>query len=390
MQRCKKTLFIITLFFCFNGFAQPADNCRIRISLLTCGPGGDLYSIWGHTGVRVIDSNRQADVVFNYGTFNDRDPLFYIKFTRGIMIYSVAPYAFGDFMEEYQIDGRSVTEQVLNLSCAEKTRLSQALWTNVQEENKDYPYHFYADNCTTRARDILLRNIDSTQISFKDIRPQPGTSTYRQLIHSYMNSSTQAWNRLAIDVLLGNHLDEVMNNRQAMFLPDYLMKGLDSASLRQQPLVSQTKLLLPNRQADEGSWFTPVTLFAFLLLLRLALFFLNSATAARAATVFDSIFLLITGFFGLLMLVLWLARVDLVCRNNYNLLWALPSHAVVAFMVQKQQQWLKYYWMITAAINGLLLFCWRWLPQEMNNSLLLVLALLLCISIIRYRKIKKP
>jgi hypothetical protein len=390
MQRYKKGLLIACLFLFSRGLAQSMDTCRIRVSLLTCGPGGDLYSIWGHTGVRVIDSSRQEDVVFNYGTFNNRDPLFYIKFTRGIMIYSVAPYAFSDFMEEYRIDKRSVTEQELQLGCAQKTRLAQALWTNVQEENKDYPYHFYADNCTTRARDILLNNIDSGSIHFKNIRPQPGKSTYRQLIHSYMNSSTQSWNRLAIDVLLGNHLDEAMNNRQAMFLPDYLMKGLDSASIQQQPLVTQTNLLLPNRQTDDGSWFTPVTLFAFLLLLRTGLFFFSSSAAAKAALVFDSLFLLVTGFFGLLMLVLWLVRVDMVCRNNYNLLWALPTHAVVAFMVARQKLWLKYYWIVTAALSALLLAGWRWLPQEMNNSLLLVLALLLCISITRYRKFNRP
>src|ERR1700750_2334645 len=65
------------LYFSFTSFGQ-ADTCHLRISLLTCGPGEDLYSIWGHTGIRFIDSARQADVVFNYGAFDDSDPLFYV------------------------------------------------------------------------------------------------------------------------------------------------------------------------------------------------------------------------------------------------------------------------------------------------------------------------
>ena len=216
-------LFIICHLFFFAGAQH--DSARLRISLLTCGPGQDLYSIWGHTGIRVIDSVHKSDVVFNYGTFDDSDPLFYVKFTRGIMLYSVSASSFADFMEEYKYFNRSVTEQVLNLDDDVKTKLKKALEINTEEQNKYYPYHFYADNCTTRARDMLINHIRPA-LQFKNIRPQPGTTTYRQLIHSYMNSNTQAWNRFGIDVLLGNHLDEPMDNKQAMFLPEYLLKGL--------------------------------------------------------------------------------------------------------------------------------------------------------------------
>ena len=304
------------------------------------------------------------------------------------MLYSVAPYAFSDFMTEYQEGGRSVTEQVLQLSCAEKIQLTAALWKNTEKENRDYPYHFYADNCTTRARDMLMNHMD-TGVQYKNIRPQPATSTYRQLIHSYMNSSSQAWNRFAIDVLLGNHLDETMTNKQAMFLPDYLMKGFDSATIRQRPLVSQTNILLPDARQKNSSFFTPAVLFALLLVLMLALTFVQNKTAQKTALVLDSLLFLLTGLLGILMAVLWLARVDLVCRNNYNLLWALPTHTVIAFVVNKQKTWIKYYWLLTAVINTLLLLSWKWLPQDMNSSLLLLVLLLLFRTVVRWQNIKK-
>jgi len=380
----------ILIIICLAVVLQPAqaqyDSCHLRISLLTCGPGQDLYSIWGHTGIRCIDTAKQADVVFNYGTFDDSDPLFYIKFTRGIMMYAVAPYAFQDFMEEYKVENRSVTEQVLQLSCAEKIKLVNALWKNTEKENRFYPYHFYADNCTTRARDVLINNID-TGIQFKDIRPLP-TSTYRQLIHGYMNSSSQAWNRFGIDVLLGNHLDEAMNNKQTMFLPDYLMKGFDSALLRRHSLVSETNLLLPSGQKDNTTFFTPVFLFSMVLVVMIVLSFLRTKTAAGILTALDSLFFLLTGLLGLLMLVLWIARVDNVCRNNYNLLWALPTHTVIAFVVNRQKKWIKYYFLFTALLSILLLLTWKWIPQELNNSILLIVVILLFRSIMRYRKIK--
>ena len=383
----KKLLALLFIFhLSFTSFSQ-ADTCHLRISLLTCGPGQDLYSIWGHTGVRVIDSVRQGDIVFNYGTFDDSDPLFYIKFTRGIMMYSVSAYSFRNFMEEYNYFHRSVTEQVLQLDCAQKQQLVQALWNNTKEENKFYPYHFYADNCTTRARDIILNNI-GTGVQFKDIRPQPGISTYRQLIHSFMNSSGQAWNRFSIDVLLGNHLDEVMDNRQSMFLPDFLLKAFDSASLGTQSLVSEKKILLQDGQPDDTTFFTPVFLFSLVLVIMVALSFAKNKTAIKTLAVLDSLFFLLTGLLGLLMLVLWLARVDTVCRNNYNLLWALPTHIIIAFVITRQKKWIKSYWLITAILSVLVLAAWKWLPQEMNNSILLIVAIILFRSVMRYRQIK--
>ena len=66
-------------------FAQ--DSSHIKISLLTCTPGAELYSAFGHTAIRITDSTSLTDYVFNYGTFNFEDPGFYTKFIRGKLLY---------------------------------------------------------------------------------------------------------------------------------------------------------------------------------------------------------------------------------------------------------------------------------------------------------------
>src|SRR5882757_9659195 len=145
---------VAVLFFlrCITGFAQAnTDSCTMEISLLTCAPGADLYSIFGHTAIRVRDDRRGMDIVYNYGTFDDTDPLFYIKFSRGIMRYSLSADTFENFLPEYQLEHRAIFAQVLNLDCAEKKQLYEALRTNTLEENRLYDYHFHTDNCTTRA-----------------------------------------------------------------------------------------------------------------------------------------------------------------------------------------------------------------------------------------------
>src|SRR5450755_174118 len=114
----RRAIFLLLFFYSFTAKAQ--DSCTMQISLLTCAPGADLYSLFGHTAIRIRDSSRGMDIVYNYGTFDDSDPLFYVHFTRGIMLYSVSAEPLDTFMMEYEYEHRAVVAQVLNLTCAEK------------------------------------------------------------------------------------------------------------------------------------------------------------------------------------------------------------------------------------------------------------------------------
>jgi hypothetical protein len=225
----KKLLFYFSLFtFHFSSFAQ--DSCGIRISLLTCTPGTELYSTFGHSALRIVDSNNNTDLVFNYGTFNYDDPDFYTKFIKGKLPYYVDTSSMEVFMYEYEFFKRGVTEQVINISCDEKQKLLSALYENIKIENREYRYDFNYDNCTTRLRDILEKAAGK-QLESKNILPKPGT-TFRNLIHVYLDRGGQQWSKLGIDMLLGNPMDKKVTNREAMFLPDYLLMAFDSSKLQ--------------------------------------------------------------------------------------------------------------------------------------------------------------
>lgn len=62
------------------------------------------------------------DVAFNYGTFDNSDPYFYLKFTRGIMQYALSVDNYNVFLQEYKQDHRSVIEQKLMLNGEQKER----------------------------------------------------------------------------------------------------------------------------------------------------------------------------------------------------------------------------------------------------------------------------
>src|SRR5690606_9046113 len=119
--------------------AQP-DSCALRLRLITCGPGEDLYALFGHSALRVVDSVRNLDMVFNYGTFDFDEPGFYLRFMRGDLRYYVSIGHYRDFLFTYQMEGRSVMEQVLQLSCADRNRIYAFLQFNAREENKYYAY----------------------------------------------------------------------------------------------------------------------------------------------------------------------------------------------------------------------------------------------------------
>src|SRR3954453_17973897 len=107
--------FRLALVFClFNilfvaAQAQDSSSCHVRVSLLTCASGQELYSTFGHTAIRITDSVRRTDIVYNYGTFDFDDPAFYTKFVRGKLDYFLSVASFPDFMYEYEEEQRSVT-----------------------------------------------------------------------------------------------------------------------------------------------------------------------------------------------------------------------------------------------------------------------------------------
>ncbi|HVY73417.1 MAG TPA: DUF4105 domain-containing protein [Puia sp.] len=378
---------LISFAFCLlmlPGFSQGnTDSCTLEISLLTCSPGTELYSLFGHTAIRVRDDRRGMDVVYNYGTFDDSDPLFYFHFTRGIMVYSLSASTFQDFMVEYEYEHRGVIEQMLNLSCAQKKNLYEALRENTTEQNRFYNYHFYADNCTTRAGKIIVANSDSFR--FANILPD-SNPTYRKLIHAYLERQQQWWSEFGIDLLLGANLDKKPSNEQVIyFLPDYLMTGMDHAQNALGPVVAKKRVILQQRdQSQNTEWFTPIFLFGVLLVCCGLLSLLRNRASQIALKIFDVLLFAILGLLGFLLLYVWIFRVDEVCRNNINICWAIPTHLIAICLIRKNPFWLKYYFQGNAALAAILLTGFAWWPQQMNRSLLLLLPLIILRSVNMY------
>ncbi len=378
-----KKLLLLSSFFLLLLHARAQDSCELRISLLTCSPGEELYSTFGHTALRVQNMQTGSDHVYNYGSF-EFGPDFYTKFIKGKLLYFLSVEDMNDFMYQYQMEGRGVQEQVLQLNCGEKTRLLQALRVNADEQNRYYRYDFLFDNCTTRAGDMVAAHTD-TPVVFNNILPAE-TPSFRNLLHTYLDKGKQPWSKLGIDILLGSRLDRKVTNEEAMFLPDYLLKGFDKARINERPLVSAPATILDSTiDLKKNSWFTPSMVFSIVLLLIILLSFSSRAWAAGILRIFDFIWFFILGLAGLLLLFMWFGTDHTVCRDNLNLLWALPTHIVAAVFVRSEKKWVKSYFRVVMWLSIVLALTWFILPQQMNNALLPVLFL----TILRSWKLSK-
>ncbi len=382
MAMFRRILFISFLFFnpAFSISAQ-TDSSHVRISLLTCTPGEDLYSTFGHSALRVTDSVSNDDIVYNYGTFDFSEPGFYTKFIRGKLMYYLSTEDFDSFRDFYRDENRGITEQVLHLTQDEKNNIKQLLQQNLQNENRFYKYDFLFDNCTTRLRDLVEKSADS-RVSYGRVVTE--RKRFRQLIYEYLNYNDKQWSKLGIDLLLGSKTDAIMKTREVMFLPDYLMKTFDKTKLGNMPLVSFSQNLYATvpQNNHKNIVTNPFFIFSVLLLCIAFMSFSKKKSIQKFVQGFDGFMFFITGLMGILILFMWFGTEHLMCSSNYNLLWAWPTHTIAAFYVNSQKYQAKNYFKIIAVINTLLLFAWFFLPQHMNISFIPFILLLIFRSII--------
>ena len=374
--------FVVLIAICagFMSSTYAQDSSRLRISLLTCTPGEELYSIFGHSAVRVTDSNSVTDHVYNFGTFNFDDEGFYLKFLRGKLNYMISLDQFEDFKNDYIAQNRGITEQELIFSGEEKINIRNALNENLKEENKYYLYNFFLDNCTTRLRDIIVKNH----------RPlpalpyaMPAGSTFRDGLHKYQDLSDRPWTKIGMDLLLGTPADDVMTPAQQSYLPDNLMFSL--AGVKNTPIISTTKNLYSITTEKNGKViFTPLFFFTALLIVFILLSLSQNVLIKKILTGLDGFVFFTVGLFGIVFAVMWVGTDHYMMKNNYNLLWGWPMHIVYAFFINKNTKRVRTYSLLTAVFLVLLLCAWFFLAQEMHNALIPLVMLMIYRSGVRF------
>jgi hypothetical protein len=354
--------------------AQDSAKTGLQISVLTCASGEDVYTAWGHTAIRIIDSSNQTDLVFNFGTFDFDSPNFLVEFVKGNLQYFLSVDDFQNFIAEYQYYGRSIKEQVLILTDTEKAKWQIALQKNLEGNNRYYLYNFITDNCTTRVKDGLYQftNYQVPPSNIKSFRTHVVGAPYQQGI---------PWIGLGIDVLLGAVSDKTPSPLQAGFLPDLLFDQIavqpNHIAATQHYDFTKTTPVQPTDPIYYIIGFIVVYLFVGKW---------NARWAVLTAKFLDILLLFIFGIGGLLLVYMSIFSLHTACHDNFSIAWIHPLYWIALVCYFIQPVWAGYLGRIFfIATIGLILISY-FVPQSFSISVYLLMGLAL---ILNYRLIKK-
>jgi hypothetical protein len=354
-------------------------HSKLRFSLITCDAGDDLYTIWGHTAIRVIDSVNHTDFVFNYGSFDFSTPNFVAKFMKGDLLYFISVDTYSNFLYEYQYYGRDVHEQVLKLNTAEKEKWYSELQINMIGDNRFYLYNFISDNCTTKVKDGLFKHYQVNQYSI-------GIHSFREEVVSAPYNNGLGWVGLGIDLLLGAVSDQTPNLNQEAFLPILLYKKM---ALNPRFVLATNHLKYNNKPLEKG--IPPIVILILFLAFYIFVSIWNKLIPQRVARILDIILLFLFGVGGLL--VLYMSQISLhnACHDNYNLIWLHPLYLLTIPVYFISKKWTSYLGYVFFIATVFLMVASHWIPQHFSAAVmvLMVISLILQIRLIQRGKLEK-
>ena len=387
-------IFVVLLLMPVCSYAKAQDTSYIdmdsvQISLLTCQPHEEVYSLYGHTAIRYYDKTRNMDLAINYGMFSFKKPFFILRFVFGLTDYEMGIEPFDAFCAQYAGYGSGVYEQVLHLTREEKSRIANAINENYKPENRVYRYNYFYDNCTTRARDMLLDHLTRRlDVRIKDLKWE----SYRDLVHQCCRRTP--WVKFGNDMLLGLQADFPIDYKQKQFLPENLKEDFEHIFLntgkgKTEKLVSRSGwVVLPGVQTEMADF--PLSPIACMLLLAGIIVLVTLLEGIRKTRFrwVDAAILLVCGLVGLILFAMIFSQHPTV-RLNLQILLFCPFTLLYIYSSVKKSREKQFYKGMKVWCALLILFLIGGLFQHYAEGIrFLALSLLLRYTYFIYRNRK--
>lgn len=333
----------------------PTASDSLAVSLLTMLPGEEVYSLFGHSAIRIRNDAVGLDRTYNFGTFDFEQPFFMVRFARGQLDYILDTAPFADELAKYRFLSRPIIEQHLALSQPAARALLRRLDENRRPENRAYRYDFFFDNCSTRLLDAFDGALVEAGEGSLALGSSPEAPTFRQLLRR--NTQGQPTIALGMDLAVGAPSDRVATSREQTFLPVGLADALDRSTVGGRPFVASRDTLfwvagagtVPRRPEPV------VPILVGLLGLGWVAAAVRPARLARWGRWSDVALFGLSGVMGVVLAFLWFLTDHTVTGPNANLLWAFPGHLGLAWAARRDVlsvAWRRYAG--AAALGGLL------------------------------------
>ena len=315
------------LLFCFALLCSPAAFPQVElspsttVSILTCDTGNEIYSLFGHTAIRIKDPATSLDVVYNYGAFDFRTPNFELKFARGDLQYFATAESFDDFMMQYTMEKRSVYQQDLNLTYDQKVKLFESLNEVLMSDKRFYTYKFIDRNCTNMAVAQINQVLGKPVIFKQDVTD----ATYRDIIFPYFkNHFYEQW---GTSILFGTKVDE---QATALFLPSEFMHSLKVTKYEGKPIASPAQTILSiEPEKPKMSWWNNV--WTYLVVMALVIVF-------HKRRMVQTVYLSVIAVLGCLFAWTMLYSLHEELRSNYNILLFNPLLLILAYCNERKMR----------------------------------------------------
>jgi hypothetical protein len=321
----KRSLIITLAVFTVNFaglFSQVPNDTTFY--LITCAPGTETYSVYGHSALRVVMPGTQSDIVYNWGVFDFNTPNFIWKFAKGRLNYMLGVYPYNRFLQDYMLENRAVISQMINLEPVEKLRLMLLLQENMKPENRNYRYDFFYDDCSTRIRDLIEKILGDKLIYPPD--ETDNIPTFREKINHHL--TMYPWLKMGTNLLMGMQGERKTTFRERMFLPEDLQRNLTQVVINRNrkmlPLLQSAVTILdfPPPDIKPGFFASPIFIFTilFILLVVISAWLRNSAVM----NYIDIAIFLAFSVISLLMIFFNFFTDHLQMRLNLNIVWFNP------------------------------------------------------------------
>jgi hypothetical protein len=369
------------LLISLNSLIAQTSNDTVAY-LITCGPGTETYSIYGHSALRIIIPEKKADTIYNWGVFDFDTPNFVWKFAKGRLDYMISAESARSFLSVYVYEQRYVYSQRINIDSKETRKLLELINENIKPENRKYRYDFFYDDCSTRIRDLLEKSIGDLLVY-----PPPERNnipTFRDMVAKYQNP--YPWLRFGVDLIMGSTSDKKAGFRERMFLPIEMKDGLSQTLIQRSgkriPLLQNPEVLV-----DFG---TPVVKqnllssppFIFTLVIIIILIIAALTKSRKIIRIIDIIIYSVFSVLSVLMIFFNFFTDHVQMRWNLNIIWLNPFILICLTMLILNKTatiWFRIVFLFSA---GFLILQFI-LPQDFNFSFSLLTIILLIRSSVR-------
>lgn len=367
--------------------AQLVRMDSVQISLLTAGPGNEVWSLYGHTAIRYKDEATGEDLAVNYGMFSFNKSFFIIRFVLGLTDYEMGISSMDHFINSYGSEDRWVYEQTLNLTREEKLEITAALNENSLPENRVYRYNYFYNNCTTKAREMIINHLNIKGYLADN---QWNGNSYRKMVHQW--TTGHQWTRFGNDLLLGIGSDFKTEREASFFLPDSVRKDFDNIILtnpdgsKRKLVAKATWLIRPVKahNLSSSSFVTPQIVFGslFVIILLLTIYQWQSR---RSLWPLDCLLLIATGLAGIILFVMIFSEHPTV-RVNLQILLLNPLSLLFAIPVVRTARRGQCHWYWKVLFICLVLFLIGAFFQSYAEGMLLLAASLLARCVVHLRR----